>query len=44
MLADGEDFPSVADGQYGWVYRAATSEIRPGNSGTDSSGTAYYNY
>ncbi len=44
MLADGEAFPPAADDQYGWIYRAATGEIRPGNSGTDDSGTAYYNY
>lgn len=44
MLADGDAFPAVADNQYGWIYKAQTGEIRPGNSGTDESGTAYYNY
>jgi prepilin-type N-terminal cleavage/methylation domain-containing protein len=44
MLADGEEFPAVADDQYGWIFKAATGEIRPGNSGTNDSGTAYYNY
>jgi prepilin-type N-terminal cleavage/methylation domain-containing protein len=44
MLGDVEDFPSVADDQYGWIFKAATGEIRPGNSGTNEYGTAYYNY
>jgi len=44
MLADGDDFPAVADDQYGWIYKAATGEIRPGNAGTDESGTPYYDY
>ena len=44
MLGDDEDFPSVADDQYGWIFKPATGEIRPGNSGTDENGTAYYNY
>ncbi|MDY0355310.1 MAG: prepilin-type N-terminal cleavage/methylation domain-containing protein [Sedimentisphaerales bacterium] len=44
MLGDGDDFPAEADNSHGWVYKAATGEIRPGNSGTDDSGTAYYDY
>lgn len=44
VLADGEAFPAVADNQYGWIYKAATGEIRPGNSGTDDRGMAYYAY
>ncbi len=44
MLADGQDFPAAADNSHGWIYRAQTGEIRPGNSGTDDSGTAYYDY
>lgn len=44
MLADGQDFPAEADNSHGWIYRAQTGEIRPGNSGTDDSGTAYYDY
>jgi general secretion pathway protein G len=44
MLGDAEDFPSVADDQYGWIFKPVTGEIRPGNSGTDENGTAYCNY
>jgi len=44
MLADGEDFPEAPDNGHGWIYRARTGEIRPGNSGTDDAGRAYYAY
>jgi type II secretory pathway pseudopilin PulG len=44
MLADGQDFPAAADNSHGWIYRAQTGEIRPGNSGTDDAGIAYYDY
>ncbi len=44
MLADGQDFAAEADNSHGWIYKAATGEIRPGNSGTDDAGTAYYDY
>lgn len=44
VLADDADFPAVADDSAGWIYKPATGEIRPGNSGTDDSGTAYYAY
>lgn len=44
MLADGDAFPPAPDDQHGWIYKAATGEIRPGNAGTDDNGTAYYNY
>lgn len=44
MLGDGDDFPAEADNSHGWIYKAATGEIRPGNSGTDDAGIAYYDY
>jgi prepilin-type N-terminal cleavage/methylation domain-containing protein len=43
-IEDSQALPAVADNQYGWVCKPATGEIRPGNSGTDDSGTAYYAY
>jgi prepilin-type N-terminal cleavage/methylation domain-containing protein len=43
-LANGQDFPAAADNHHGWIYKAQTGEIRPGNSGTDDSGRAYYDY
>jgi len=44
MLADGQAFPANADGSHGWIYKAATSEIRADNTGTDQSGKQYYDY
>jgi len=44
MLADGEAFPAAADGSHGWIYKAATSQIRPDNIGTDQNGKRYYDY
>jgi len=44
MLATGESFPAEADGSHGWIYKAATSEIRPDNVGSDSNGKRYYDY
>jgi len=44
MLGNGEDFPANADDSHGWIYKAATSEVRPDNTGTDGSGKRYYDY
>lgn len=44
MLGDGEAFPADADDSHGWIYKAATSEMRADHSGTDESGKRYYDY
>ena len=44
MLADGQAFPANSDGSHGWIYKAANSEIRADNTGTDQSGRRYYDY
>jgi prepilin-type N-terminal cleavage/methylation domain-containing protein len=44
ILADGADFPAVADDSHGWICKPATGEIRADNSGTDTTGKAYYAY
>ena len=44
MLGNGENFPAAADDSHGWIYKAATGEIRPDNTGTDSNGKQYYDY
>jgi len=44
MLADGQAFPANADGSHGWIYKAATSEIRADNTGTNLNGKRYYDY
>ncbi len=44
FVADGDNFPAAADGNYGWLYKPATGEIRPDNLEVDSTGVPYYEY
>lgn len=44
MLGNGENFPADADDSHGWIYKAASSEIRADNTGADESGKRYYDY
>lgn len=44
MLGNDEDFPADADDSHGWIYKAATSEMRADSSGADSNGKRYYDY
>jgi general secretion pathway protein G len=44
MLADAQDFPADADDSHGWIYKAATSEIRADNAGTNQNGRRYYDF
>ncbi len=44
MVGNDESFPSEADDSHGWIYKAATCETRPDNTGTDGSGKRYYDY
>ncbi len=44
MLGNAEAFPADADDSHGWIYKAATSEIRAGNSGASENGKRYYDY
>ena len=44
MLGNGENFPADADNSHGWIYKAATGEIRADATGTDSNGKRYYDY
>ena len=44
MLGNGENFPANADGSHGWIYKAATSEVRADNTGTDINGKRYYDF
>ena len=44
MLGDGEAFPANADNSHGWIYKAATGEIRADSTGTDSKAKRYYDY
>jgi prepilin-type N-terminal cleavage/methylation domain-containing protein len=44
MLGDSDDFPANGDNSHGWIYKAATSEMRADSTGSDSSGKRYYDY
>jgi type II secretory pathway pseudopilin PulG len=44
MVPNGGSFPAVADGNYGWIFRPETGEMRPDNTGTNAAGVAYYDY
>lgn len=44
MLSNDADLPAAADGSHGWIYKAATGEIHPDNTGMDDSGRDYYDY
>ncbi len=44
MLGDGENFPANGDDSHGWIYKAATGEIRADSTGADDSGKRYYDY
>ncbi len=44
MLGNSEEFPADADNSNGWIYKAATGEIRADGTGTDGNGTRYYDY
>lgn len=44
VLGDHDAFPAAADDKFGWIYKPATGEVRPDNTGTDASGKLYYDY
>ena len=44
VLGDEEALPTEATGEYGWVYKPATKDIRIDWPGTDSQGVSYYDY
>lgn len=44
VIVDADSMPAAATGNYGWVYKPLTKEIRLDWTGTDSQGTSYYSY
>jgi len=44
VIADGQSFPPVATGTYGWLYKPSTQQIRLDWPGTDLDGVRYYDY
>jgi general secretion pathway protein G len=44
MVGNSESLPAEATGGFGWIYKAATREIRLDWPGTDKEGVRYYDY
>jgi prepilin-type N-terminal cleavage/methylation domain-containing protein len=44
VLADGDSFPANGDDSHGWIYKAATAEIRADCSAANDGGKLYYDY
>ncbi len=44
MIADNNEMPATATGEFGWIYKPATKTIRLDWPGKDSDGIAYYDY
>ena len=44
LLNNIEDMPTGATGNFGWIYKPATKNIRLDWPGTDTDGQDYYNY
>jgi len=43
-IRNDETFPAKATGDFGWIYKPATREIRLDWPGTDSKGVRYFDY
>ena len=43
-IGNDQDMPAEATGATGWIYKAATKDIRLDWPGSDSQGVAYYDY
>jgi general secretion pathway protein G len=44
FISNSEQFPAEATGDFGWVYKPQTKEIRLDWPGTDKEGIRYYDY
>lgn len=44
ILGNAQAFPANADDSHGWIYKPATSEIHPDNTGANDNGKLYYDY
>ncbi len=44
MISNDQLLPDIATGEYGWIYKPATREIRLDWPGTDSTGMRYFDY
>ena len=44
ILNNSDAFPTVADGDSGWIYKPATKNIRLNTPGKDNQGVSYFDY
>jgi len=44
FIGNDEEFPAEATGEFGWIYKPFTKEIRLDWPGTDEKGIRYYDY
>ena len=44
VLANSADFPAEPSGNFGWIYKPATKQIRLNWPGADEDGKLYYEY
>ena len=44
MIANGDPFPTDANGEYGWIYQPQTKTIKLDWPGTDTEGIRYFDY
>ena len=44
VIGDAEQFPAEATGEFGWIYKPFTKEVRLDWPGTDKKGIRYYDY
>ena len=44
VIANSDELPAEATGQYGWIYKPATKDFRIDWPGNDTEGVRYYDY
>ena len=44
VLAYGDEFPTQASDQYGWIYQPSTLKFKADSTGADEDGKAFFDY
>jgi len=44
VLVNNEEFPTDANGAFGWIYKPSTKTIKLNSNGTDTEGVPYFDY
>ena len=44
IIGNNDPFPDTPTGNFGWIYKPATKEVRLDSPGTDKNGVNYYDY